>query len=128
LELPAKALVVCSCNGRTFSDLVQYQGHCLNDSEYFETEQQLECVPCARVFDSRKDYFNHVKGSPSHDGNVKFAKALFDLSRANDAVPGLSHPVLSRKPDFSVSHAIQELKEVKDTIKNPLRSAPPAAK
>jgi uncharacterized C2H2 Zn-finger protein len=128
LELPAKAFVVCPCNGRTYNDLVQYQEHCLNDSEHLDTEQQLECVPCARVFASRKDYFNHLKSSSSHEGNVKFAKALLDLSRAYDADPGLSHPVLSRKPDFSVNHAIQELKEVKDTIKNPLRSAPPAAK
>jgi hypothetical protein len=59
---------------------------------------------------------------------VKFAKALLDLSRANDADKGLSHPVLSRKPDFFVGQAIQELKYVKDTIKNTLRSAPPAAK
>ena len=128
LELPAKVFVVCPCNGRTYNDLVQYQEHCLNDSEHLDTEQQLECVPCARVFASRKDYFNHLKGSPSHDGNVKFAKAILDLSRANDADPGLSHPVLSRKPDFSVGQAIQELKEIKETIKNPLRSAPPAAK
>jgi hypothetical protein len=72
--------------------------------------------------------FQPPKSSPSHDGNVTFAKALLDLSRANDADPGLSYPVLSRKPDFSVGKAIQELKEVKDTIKNPLRSVPPAAK
>jgi hypothetical protein len=85
-------------------------------------------VPCARVFDARKDYLNHLKSSPSHDGNVKFAKALLDLSSANDAYPGLSHPVLPRKPDFSVGQAIQELKEVKDSIENPLRSAPPASK
>jgi uncharacterized C2H2 Zn-finger protein len=120
--------VVRPCNGCTYNDLVQFQEHCLNDSEHLDTEQQLECVPCARVFASRKDYINHLNGSPSHDGNVKFAKALFDLSRANDADPGLSHPVLSCKPDFSVSHAIQELKEVKDTIESPLRSAKPAAK
>jgi hypothetical protein len=59
---------------------------------------------------------------------VKFAKALLDLSSAIDAYPGLSHPVLPRKPNFSVGQAIQELKEVKDSIKNPLRSAPPASK
>jgi uncharacterized C2H2 Zn-finger protein len=128
LELPAKAFVVCPCNGRTYNDLVQYQEHCLNDSEHLDTEQQLECVPCARVFASRKDYFNHLKSSPSHEGNVKFAKALLDLSRASDANPGLTHPVLPSKPDFSVGQAIQELKEIKDTIKNPFRSAPPAAK
>jgi uncharacterized C2H2 Zn-finger protein len=128
LELPTKAFVVCPCNGRTYNDLVKYQEHCLNDSEHLDTEQQLECMPCARVFASRKDYFNHLKSSPSHDGNVKFAKALLGLSRAYDADPGLSHPVLSHKPDFSVHDAIQELKEVKDTIKNHLRSVPPAAK
>jgi uncharacterized C2H2 Zn-finger protein len=106
LELPAKAFVVCPCNGRTYSDLLQYQEHCLNDSEHLDTEQQLECVPCARVLASRKDFLNHLKGSPSHDRNVKFAKALLDLSRANDTDPGLRHPVLSRKPDFSVGQAI----------------------
>jgi hypothetical protein len=60
LELPAKAFVVCPCNGRTYNDLVQYQEHWLYDSEHLDTEQQLECVPCARVFASRKDYFNHL--------------------------------------------------------------------
>jgi hypothetical protein len=84
-------------------------------------------VPCERVFAARKDYFN-LKSIPSLDGNLKFAKALLDLSRANDADPGLRHPVLSSKPDFSVGQAIQELNEVKDTIKNTLRSASPAAK
>jgi hypothetical protein len=59
---------------------------------------------------------------------VNFAKALLGLSSANDAYPGLIHPVFLRKPDFSVGQAIQELKEIKDTINNPLRSAPPAAK
>jgi hypothetical protein len=85
-------------------------------------------VPCARVFAARKDYFDHLKSSPSHDGNVKVSKALLDLSRPNDADSGLSHQVLSRKPDFFVGQAIQELKKVKDTIKNSLRSAPPATK
>jgi hypothetical protein len=85
-------------------------------------------VTCARVFALRKDYFNHLKGSPSQDGNVKFAKALHDLSRANDADLGLIHPVLSRNTDYSVGQAIQELREIKDTIKDPFSSAPPAAK
>jgi hypothetical protein len=74
-----------------------------------------------------KNYFNHLKSSPSHLANLKFAKEILDLFRANDADPGLGHPVLSRKPEFSVGQAIQELKEVKDTTKNPLRSVPPAA-
>jgi hypothetical protein len=108
--------------------MVQYQEHCLNDSEHLDTKKTLECVPCARVFAARKDCFSQLKSSHSHDGNVKFSKALLDLSLANDADPGLSHPVLSRKPDFFVGQAIQELKEVKDTIKNHLRKAPPAAK
>jgi hypothetical protein len=107
---------------------MQYQEHYYNDSEHPDTEQKLECVPCARVFASRKDCFNHLKSSPSHDGNVMFAKALLDISRASDANLGLTHPVLPSKPDFSVGQAIQELTEIKDTIKNPLRSAPPAAK
>jgi hypothetical protein len=59
---------------------------------------------------------------------VKLAKALLDLFRANDADPGLSHPVLSHKPDFSVGQAIQEVKEVKGIIRTPHHSAPPAAK
>jgi hypothetical protein len=80
------------------------------------------------VFALRKDYFNHLRGSPDHGGNMKFAKALLDLSLANDADPGLSHPVLSREPDFSVVQAFQELRDIKDTIENPFRSAPPAAK
>jgi hypothetical protein len=119
---------VCPCNGRTYNDLIKNQENCLNASEHLDTEQTLECVPCARVLAARKDYFNHLKISPSHDGIAKFAKVLLDLSRANDANPGLSHPVVSRKPDFSVGQAIQELKEVKDNIKNPLRLAPLAAK
>jgi hypothetical protein len=43
LELLAKAFVVCPCNGRTYNDLVQYQEHCLHDSEHLDTEQQLKC-------------------------------------------------------------------------------------
>jgi hypothetical protein len=81
LEHPAKAFVVCICYGPTYNDLVQYQEQCLSDSEHLETEQTLEFVPCARVFAARKDYFNHLKSSPSHDGNVTFAKALLELSR-----------------------------------------------
>jgi hypothetical protein len=119
--------MVCLCNGYTYNDVVQYQEHCLNDSEHLDTEQQLECVPCARVFVS-KDFLNHLRGSPNHDGNVKFAKAILDSFRANDVDPGLSHPVLSRKPDFSIGLVIQELREIKDTIKDPLLLAPPAAK
>jgi hypothetical protein len=64
----------------------------------------------------RKHYFNHLKGSPNDDGGVMFAKALLDLSRANDADPWLSHPVLSSQPDFSVVQAIQELRDIKDYI------------
>jgi uncharacterized C2H2 Zn-finger protein len=120
--------MVCPCHGSTYNDLVQYQKNCLNDSEDLDTEQKLDCMPCARVFDARKYYFSHLKSSPSHDGNVRFSKALLNLSRANDADPGLSHPVLSRKPDFSVGQDIKERKEVKVTVKNPLRSAAPAAK
>jgi hypothetical protein len=119
--------VVCPCNGRTYNDLIKYQEHCLNDSENLDTEQTLECVPCARVFAARQDYFNHLKISPSHDGISKFAKAPLNLSRANDTNPGLGHPVVSRKPDFSVGQAIQELKEVKDNINNPLLLTTPAA-
>jgi uncharacterized C2H2 Zn-finger protein len=118
---------VCLCNWRTCIDLVQYQEHCLNDSEHLDNEQTLECVPCARVFAARKDYLN-LKSSPSHDENVKFGKAILDLSSANDTNTGLSHPVLSRKPEFSVCHAIHDRKEVKRAINNTLRSAPPAAK
>jgi hypothetical protein len=81
----------------------------------------------ARVFALRKDYLNHLRGSPNHDGNMQFAKALLDLSCANDSDPGLSHPVLSLKPDFSVGQDIQELREIKDNIKDLLRSAAPAA-
>jgi uncharacterized C2H2 Zn-finger protein len=91
LELPAKAFVVCPCNGRNYNDLVQYQEHCYNDSEHLDTEKQLECVPCARVSALRKDYFKHLRGSPNHDGNVKFSKALLDLSRTNDADPGVMY-------------------------------------
>jgi hypothetical protein len=50
LERPDKAFVVCPCPGGTCKNLVQYQEHCLNDSENLDTEQQLECLPCARVF------------------------------------------------------------------------------
>jgi hypothetical protein len=128
LELPAKAFVVCPCNGSTYNDLLQYQEHFLNDSEHLDTEKQLEYVPCARLIALRKDYFNHLRGSPNHDGNVKFAKALLNLSCANDSDPGLSHPVLSRRPDLSVDQAIQKLREIGETIKDPFRSAPPAAK
>jgi hypothetical protein len=85
-------------------------------------------VTCARFVAARKDNLNHLKSSPSHDESVKFAKALLDLSRANDPDPGLIHSVISRKPDFSVSQAIEELKEVKGTINNSLRSPPPDAK
>jgi uncharacterized C2H2 Zn-finger protein len=85
-----------------YSDLVQYQKHCIKDNEHLDTEQQLECAPCASVFALKEDYFNHLRDSSNHNGNVKFAKALIDFSRANDADPGLSHPVPSRKPDFSV--------------------------
>jgi hypothetical protein len=112
LELPAKMFVVCPYNGRTYSDLVQYKEHCLNDYEHLDTEHQLKCVPCARVFAWRRNYFNRLKGSPNHDGSAKFAKALLDLSRANDADPELRHPVLSRKPVFSVKQDIQELRDV----------------
>jgi uncharacterized C2H2 Zn-finger protein len=112
--------VVCRCNGRTYSDLLKYHEHFLNDSEHLNTEQQLECVHCARVFALRKDYCNHLRGSPSHDGNVNFAKALLDLSRTNDADTELGHPVNSRKLDFSLSQASRELREIKDTIKDPL--------
>jgi hypothetical protein len=66
--------------------------------------------------------------STSHDGNVKFAKEILDLSRANDVDTGLIHPVILNKLDFSVGQAIQELKVVKDTIKNTLSLAPSAAK
>jgi uncharacterized C2H2 Zn-finger protein len=90
LELPAKAFVVCTCNGRTYKNLLQYQEHCFNDSEYLDTEQTLECVPCGRLFAAKKDCFNHLKSSPSHNGNVKFAKALLDLSRTNVADTDLS--------------------------------------
>jgi uncharacterized C2H2 Zn-finger protein len=100
---------VCPCNGRTYNNLLKYQKNCLNDSEHLDTEQMLECVPCARVFGARKEYFNHLKSSPSHDGNVTFSKALHDLSRDNDADRWLSHPVLSRKLDFSLDQTIEGL-------------------
>jgi hypothetical protein len=53
---------------------------------------------------------------------------LLDLSRANYADPGLSDPVFSRKPDYAVGQAIQELSEFKDALNNLLYSAPPASK
>jgi hypothetical protein len=68
---------VCPCNGCTYKDLVGYQEHCLNDSEYLDTEK-LECVPFTRVFALRQDYFSLLKGRPNLDGNVNIAKALLD--------------------------------------------------
>jgi hypothetical protein len=60
--------------------------------------------------------FQPPRSSPSHDGNVTFAKALLDLSRANEFDKELIHPVISHEQDFSVGQAIQELSKAKEIV------------
>jgi hypothetical protein len=82
---------------------------------------------CARVFALRNDYSTTSKAVRFTTEILSFRKRFSIYPVPATPIQGFSHPVLSLKPDFS-GQDIQELREIKDTIKELLRSAPPAEK